>query len=182
MQLVWICLGALAATVVLHFSMTLALARRLRSLQLEVGRSTMRDPALPRPGDVVGGFAATTTAGDIVTNESFAEGASLVGIFTPGCPDCARVREQLLASPPALPFVALIDCTLAEDLAHDVAVALQPIAKVVLARRGDPALGAFRDAGFPTLIRVDHGVVTASGHRLADVLPDGAWFAPDVAA
>lgn len=34
------------------------------------------------------------------------------------------------------------------------------------------AMLAFREAGFPTLIRLEDGVVTASGHRLADIFPD----------
>jgi hypothetical protein len=174
-MLVFISIGAIAVVLVLNLVMTLGLATRLRNLQSDFARGTMRDPSLPRPGDLVGHLDVTTTQGERVTNATLSEGVTLVGIFAPGCPDCARIRSQLLATPPAIPFFAFIDCTgptLAEEQGRAVADSLTTIAKVALTRQGEPAQLAFRDSGFPTLIRLEGGVVTASGHRLADVLPD----------
>ncbi len=181
MQLVFICIGAVAVVLVLNLVLTLGLASRLRVFQEEVARGAMRDPALPRRGDLVGTFDITTTQGERMTSAALSDGVSLVGIFAPGCSDCARVRAELLATPPPIPFVAFIDCAgsqQAEEQGRAIAEQLTPIAKVALTRTGDSAMLAFRDAGFPTLIRVERGVVTASGHRLADVLGDLQSFAP----
>jgi hypothetical protein len=58
-----------------------------------------------------------------------------------------------------------------EAKAHDIATSLSAIAEVTLSRDDGPAVRAFREAGYPTLIRVEGGQVAAAGHRLVDVLP-----------
>lgn len=162
---------AVAALVALNLAMTLALAQRLRAVQETVAQGAMRDPSLPRPGDRVGAFTATTLAGESLTEAALADGTSLIGFFAPGCSTCALVRTQLLERPPAIRMFAFVDRSDDEARAREVASALARVAQVALTDLGDPVTLAFREAGVPTLIRVESGSVAASGHRLADVLP-----------
>jgi hypothetical protein len=163
--------AALAVLTVANLAMTLALAQRLRGLQETVAQGAMRDPSLPRPGDRVGAFVARTLAGETVTEAEFAGGTALVGFFAPGCSTCTLVRSQLIERPPSIPMFAFVDESDNEAAAHDVARSLARVAQVALTRVGDPVTLAFREAGVPTLIRVERGSVVASGHRLADVMP-----------
>lgn len=164
-------LAALALLLVANLAMTLALAQRVRSVQATVAQGLMRDPALPRPGDPVGDFAVTTIEGEKVTDAALRDGTALVGFFAPGCSTCALVRSQLLERPPSVPMFAFVDCSADEAEARSVATSLAAVARVALTHIGDPVTLAFREAGVPTLIRVERGSVVASGHRLADVLP-----------
>jgi len=184
-MVLFIGIGAIVVALLLNLGLTLGLATRVHKLQEEVNRGLMRDPALPRPGDVVGAFDARAIGDERVTSATLSKGVQLVGIFAPGCPDCARVRGQLLATPPPMPFVAFIDVAGSPEVELEgraVADTMTPIAKVVITRQGEAPLLAFREAGVPTLIRLENGVVTASGHRLADVLPELPAQAPGLAA
>ena len=174
-MIVFLCIGALALVLVLNLALTLGLATRVRTLQEEVVRGASRDPSLPRPGDAVGAFEVTTTTGERLSDATLSVDTQLVGYFAPGCADCTHVRSQLLAAPPEVPFVAFIDCSGTEEAEAEgkrVADQMAPIAKVALTRLGEPAMAAFREAGVPTLILVERGIVVASGHRLNDIFPE----------
>jgi hypothetical protein len=163
-----------AVLVLANLALTIALAQRVRQLQLVVAQGGMRDPALPRPGDRVGAFTLTTLAGARLTEATLGEGESLVGFFRAGCPTCSQLRTQLLAQPLAVPMLAVV-----VFFGHDerdraaasiVADSLRPIAEVAVTRDDDGVVRAFRESGYPTLIRVARGHVVAAGHRLVDVL------------
>jgi hypothetical protein len=171
--LIWPALGALTIATVLSVAMLLALAQRVRAIHEAVNQSAPRDPTLPQPGDRVGEFEVVTTRGETVTSSTLDQGTTLVGIFTPGCPTCARVRSQLLERPPTIPFLAFVVIANENerDDARTVADSLGGIGQVAVALAGESATRAFRDAGFPTLVRVERGNVIAAGHRLGEVLP-----------
>lgn len=171
MELLVIGLVVLAGLMVVNFLLTFALLGRVKSLQQLAETSAGRDPALPKVGDPVGRFQATTADGALVTDEALRSGVVLVGFFAPGCRPCATVREQLLESPPKLPVMAFVE---GDDDAAEARVlggALSKVAQVTYTAQGDSVLKAFRQAGFPTLIRVENGTVAASGHHLHEVLP-----------
>jgi len=164
--------AVLAVLVVLNLLLTFALIGRLRALQEAVSQlPAARDPALPQPGDPVGPFQATTQGGESVSDSALRAGVTLVGFFTPGCRPCTTVREQLLASPPAVPMLAFVEGGPEDEASRTLAAALGQVARVAYMAEDDSVAKAFRQAGYPTLVRVEDGVVAAAGHHLHEVLP-----------
>ncbi len=164
--------GVVLACVAL--ALALALAQRVRTLAEAFASGNVKDQDLPRRGDRVGTFRVTTLAGEQLSQASLAQGESLVGYFTAGCSTCDTVRAELREQPPRLPLLAVVvahsDEPQDEQDARAVAQKLEALAKVAVVRPGAEVTRAFRDAGFPTLVRVRDGAVTAAGHRISDVL------------
>ncbi len=160
-------LVAVAALASLNLVLTLGLARRVRTLQ----EGSTRDPSLPHVGDRPEAFEAVTLQGERLTQSSCARGSALVGFFAPGCETCIAVRAHLLENPPGMPLYAFVVSPERDQETEETAKSLTAIAKVAVVAYGEPASKAFGDSGYPTLIRLHDGAVTASGHRIADVLP-----------
>jgi thiol-disulfide isomerase/thioredoxin len=171
MQVLVVVVAVLAVLVVFNLLLSFALIRRLKVLQELVAQTPKRDPALPKLGAAVGPFQVSTPDGEAVSDESLKSGVSLVGFFTPNCLPCSAVKAQLLESPPGMPVVAFVEGHPGDEEAGALAASLQRVARVVFTADDDAPHRAFKPAGYPTLIRVEHGVVAASGHVLADVLP-----------
>ncbi len=171
MQLLVVVVAVLAILVVFNLMLSFALIRRIRVLQEVVEQTPKRDPALPKLGAAVGKFQVTTPEGESVSDESLKSGVSLVAFFTPNCLPCATAKAQLLESPPAFPFVAFVEGHPGDEEAGALAASLKRIARVVFTADDDAPHRAFKPAGYPTLIRVEHGTIAASGHVVADVLP-----------
>lgn len=164
--------AVLAVLVVLNLVLTFALIGRLRTLQETVANQVpARDPALPKPGDEVGRFETTTSEGEPLTDNTLREGTTLVGFFTPGCRPCANVRKLLLASPPSIPLLAFVEGSPEDPEALALGTSLSQVARVAYLTEGDPVTQAIKQAGYPTLVLVERGVVAASGHYLHEVLP-----------
>jgi thiol-disulfide isomerase/thioredoxin len=162
----------LCALVVLNPLLTLALIKRMRSLQESMaGLVLSRDPALPQPGEKVGRFSATTVDGAPFTEAVLQDGKTLVGFFAPGCRPCASLRAQLLASPPPMPLMAFVEGAPEEADAMALGVSLKSVARVAFLGQDDSVTRAIKQAGFPTLVIVERGVVTAAGHYLHEILP-----------
>ncbi|MBW6437242.1 hypothetical protein KZ829_26250 [Actinoplanes hulinensis] len=117
-------------------------------------------------GETVAEFTATTTDGPALTRSGLGSG-TLAGFFTPGCEPC---REKL----PEFVRVAAVhsagrDGVLAvvvgdpESAAADVRL-LEPVARVVVASRGDEILTAFGVQAFPSICTLgDHSRIVALG-------------------
>lgn len=170
-QLLVVVVGAVGALTIVNFLLSMALIRRVRVLQELVQQTPQRDPTLPKLGAAIGAFQATTLEGEPLSNETLKPGVSLVGFFTTHCKPCAALRVQLLESPPTLPFVAFVEGNVDDPEVSAMAEALKRIARVVYTQNNDALHQAFKPTGYPTLIRVENGVVAASGHSLAEVLP-----------
>jgi thiol-disulfide isomerase/thioredoxin len=170
-QLLVVVVGAVGALTIVNFLLSMALIRRVRVLQEMVAQTPPRDPSLPKTGEAIGSFQATTLEGEPLSDETLKPGVSLVGFFTAHCKPCMALRAQLLESPPALPFVAFVEGRANDPEVGEMAEALKRIARVVYTEHNDALHQAFKPASYPTLIRVENGVVAASGHALADVLP-----------
>ena len=147
-----------------------ALISRVRTLQ-ELVLKNPKQHGLPQPGDPIGRFAVTTTAGEVVTDVSLARETTLVGFFQPNCGPCERVQAELCQRPLGVPIVALIRAAADEAGATAMSDALAHVARVAYAGADDSVSRAFRTAGYPTLVRIENGLVAAAGHRLSDVLP-----------
>lgn len=168
--------GIVTAIVVLFaislatLALLFALISRVRSLQELVLKNRTAD-GLPQPGDPVGRFEVTTTAGEVITDLSLALETTLVGFFLPGCVPCERVQAELRERPPGVPMVAVIRATAEDARAPAMRDALAQVARVAYAGAEDPVSRAFRNTGYPTLVRIENGLVAAAGYRLSDVLP-----------
>ncbi len=162
--------AVLAVLGVLNLLLTFALIGRIRALQALVEKGMGKDPSLPQPGDLVGRFEVTTPEGEVLSDAALRSGVNLVGFFAPNCEPCAAMRAQLLATPPTLPLVAIVEGSAEDAASRELGTALTRVARVAYANADDSVTKAFRSAGFPTLIRVENGTVAAAGHKLHDVL------------
>jgi len=171
----WIVLYAIAALVaVLNLMLNLALVGRVRALTETVAAqgATAVDRSLPRPGRPIGSFEIETTLGERITDESLREAATLVTFFITGCTTCEGIRAELLAGPPAIPVLAFIHANGDAHAARAIGDALGPVARVAYFDEQNDSVGeAFGTVRYPTLLRIQDGVVAASGRRLQDVVP-----------
>lgn len=161
---------ALSVVSLATLAVLFALISRVRTLQELVVQNRTQD-GLPQRGDPIGRFEVTTTAGDVITDVSLALETTLVGFFLPNCVPCERVQAELRDRPPDVPMVAVIHAAADEISAVAMSDALSQFARVAYAGAEDSVSRAFRTAGYPTLLRVENGLVAAAGHRLRDVLP-----------
>lgn len=165
---------AFASAVFAGFSILLnfGVIRRLRELQDRFPLGNVPS-SLPRTGQRVGTFQARTLAGVPMSERDLAESSTLIGFFSTDCSPCRRLRDQLLTEPPAERMTAFVvtrdekggerdAMSFARDLALAADVAIVPV--------DGTTTRAFDVRGYPTLLRVTEGVITAAGHRLADVL------------
>ncbi len=133
--------------------------------------ATAVDRSLPRPGRRIGPFEVSTTRGDRITHDSLRDESMLVGFFITGCTTCEGIRKQLLAEPPSIPLLTFIHANGDAEAARAIGDALDPVASVAyFDDRHDSVGEAFGTVRYPTLLRVERGVVAASGRRLEEVL------------
>ena len=161
---------ALSVLSLANLALLFALISRVRTLQELVLKNRTQD-GLPQRGDPIGRFEITTTTGDVITDVSLALETTLVGLFMPNCVPCEQVQAELRDRPPGVPMLAFIHAKADESSAAAMSDALGQFARVAYAEAEDSVSRAFRTAGYPTLLRVENGLVAAAGHRLSDVLP-----------
>jgi hypothetical protein len=155
------------ATALASLLLVVGLAGRLRALE-RIARQRKVPPQLPQPGHLVQPFEVESTTGDKVSAASLAAYEhALVCFVTSGCSKCTALEERLVARPPQLPVVSFIYGDLAE--AHVLAARLGELGPVAIfeSHRVAEAFGA---ASFPTLVRLERGVVAAAGRTLEDVV------------
>jgi hypothetical protein len=169
MQLLVVTVAVLAVITALHVLVTFGLIARFRAYQ-DSTALVPRDPDLPAPGDVVQPFDVTSAAGARLSAETLASGSTLVAFLTPHCGPCEQARAQLVSDPPALPVVAFINGSADDAACTQIGAALAAVAQVAYTTGRDAVARAFRQAGYPTFIRVENGAVAASSHKLRDVL------------
>ena len=148
--------------------LTFGLTTRLRALE-RIARQSKLPPQIPQPGRVVQPFEVESTTGAMVSAASLAaHDRALVCFVTSGCSKCKAIEDQLVARPPALPVVSFIYGDLAE--ARELAGRLGQLGPVAIfeSHRITDAFGA---VNFPTLVRLEHGVVAAAGRTLEEVTP-----------
>jgi hypothetical protein len=169
-----VAVAVVAVATVFNLTLTLGLARRMR-LELgtpAAGEGTVGGPAFPTAGLRIGSFGEVGVDGREITDADVSEGERLVGYFSANCPACAHVRRRLLAQGAPLPLTAFVAGS-AEDpevteLARDIAAVAEHVAIVDL---DGPATLALAVEAYPTLVRLQDGIVRASGYKLDAVAP-----------
>ncbi|SCE67791.1 hypothetical protein GA0074696_0178 [Micromonospora purpureochromogenes] len=171
-------LGAVVAVMSLvllgNVALTLAVVRRLR--ELESGRRTEPDSALPATGRRIGPFALPTLDGGQVHDEDFHSGSSLAVFLMPGCGPCAEVLRALHAAPadPG-PLIVFVLGDVAETETREVLSDLPERARVVVVGTGDTTVAeAFGVTAYPAVLRIVDGAVAFASNRLAAAEPAGA--------
>ena len=166
-------LGAVLATVALsNLFVSFALIGRLRVLDSRLHATSAGDAMLPRPGERVRPFRATTADGQLITADRLEQGATLVGFFSPDCRECKRVVADLFAHPPTLPIFAVVEGNRGLPASATLVAELGRLGLVAYGDDNDGLQQAFQLSSFPTLIRTQDGTVAAAGHQLSDVLPE----------
>ena len=155
----------LAIAVAVNVALTAAIVRRIRLAQVQLAPRLV--DVGPLPGSPVGRFQTNDLDGAPITDRGLATGATLVGFFAARCRPSERLRDELVAAPPALPMVAFVlgltEPGVADPATQDLAESLRAIARVAVAPAGGPVFRAFGAASYPALVRLEHG-------RVAEVL------------
>ncbi|MEU6740996.1 TlpA disulfide reductase family protein [Streptosporangium sandarakinum] len=163
---------------------TVRLTRLVRALPAPAGPSGHSGPpALPGRlpdlmlpvGEVVGPFEAVTADGEVRRGPTLTPGRTLVGVFTKNCPPCAERVPQFLEAaknhPHGRDAVLAVLVTDGEDVS-DYRDTLQPVAHVIVERKGEAATRALGVRGYPALAVLDErGGILAAGTIMAHVEP-----------
>jgi hypothetical protein len=147
--------AAIGAVAVLNLVLTLALVRRLRSVENSHSHDGEAVPeVLPAPGLDVSGFPQA----------DLAVGRRTVVMLTPTCPPCQTLLDSLVADADRYRQDTLVfmigtpaeTATMAQRLTgFDTATLSEEVAET-----------AFRVTGFPAVLSVADGVVVDSSHQL----------------
>lgn len=165
MAVLWTLIIVLAGLTSLNLLLILALVRRLREIELSAGSAAV--PALPEPGLVVGDFTETAISGEPLTQAALGADA-LVAFLSPACGPCRNVADVLLADRGRLPSaaLALLVGDPGDPVAQAFAAELATVAAVAFVDPSGPASTAFGGIReFPTLLRVEHGIVAVAGNE-----------------
>lgn len=162
---------AIAVVVVIDFLLSLAIIRRLR-IQGSLGRPEIE---LPRVGMSIPTFNKESITGDEIDADWIRrQRAALLGFFASSCPACSRLKDDLRKHPPNVPFVAFLrdsqDLEVVDPELRDVLGSLGHVVPF------DASTGLTREfdvSAFPTLIRVEDGIVVAAGHNLRAIESQG---------
>ena len=160
---------ALSVGLAINFLLTLAVLRRLR---IQASESRPRaDVGLPEVGVAAPEFAIETIEGQQIDSGSYENGAFILGFFAQDCQACERVKAEIDRTPPKDPFVALVRAPLPHQakggrLVEDL---VDAGASVAVFDPSDNLMERFSIQLFPTLLRIEHGVIVAAGLRLKDV-------------
>jgi hypothetical protein len=164
---VMILTGAAAVNIML----LLKVIRRIRALEARLW--PRREKMLPAVGTRVGAFQTRAADGSVITDADITEGVHYVAFVLVGCAVCKERIVAMRASgrfdPMHTTLFVVADDPSTEDAAS-VAEEIRDLGTVALMSRQNPVLPAVGGVrGFPTLLRVESGVVAAAGTKWAEI-------------
>jgi thiol-disulfide isomerase/thioredoxin len=173
--------GLVGAATCLNLLLTYGVMRRLRDHEeriVRVAAARNDDVVTLQPGTRVPTFTATTTDGTELTDHSFGSDIALVGFFSPDCQPC---REQLprFATVGARLDPSRVLCVVSGDRATgtDLEAFVEPMrgAGLVVVEGANGSLAAaFGVRAMPTILKIEDGVVSASGHSVESLAAPAA--------
>jgi thiol-disulfide isomerase/thioredoxin len=159
--------GLLAGFAAFNLLLSLVLVRRVRPLQKLIEERGIPDQMLPRIGTSVAPFRVQMADGSVVTDEAVRTGTTLIGFFLPHCPSCDRMVARMIEEPPPWPLLAFVEGAPEDPDARAEVEKLAAVGRPGLASAEvERAVGLSDSAAFPTLVRIENGIVTAAGRRL----------------
>lgn len=154
--------GAIA---VLNLLLTMAVIRRLRRNEANMPGMPMMDTG-PAAGSPLPEFAASSTAGDDVSNESFMGSAGIAAFFSTTCSACKPAIPQLvdhIEKAGFTPQQALVVIAGEGDERAEFTAMFDGKATVITEGELDKVATAFSISAFPSFVHFDEsGVVTRS--------------------
>ena len=157
----------LAGVAALNMVLSLALVRRIRPLQILIEERGIPDGMLPRIGASVARFRVELADGSVVTDEAVRTGTTLIGFFLPHCPSCDRMYARMREEPLPWPLLAFVEGAAEDPDARAVLEKFAAVGRTGIANdEVQRAVGLGENAAFPTLVRIENGIVTAAGRRL----------------
>lgn len=167
----------LGGLVLFDLALTFGLARRLRlaldGTTVKIGAAPGIEPSFPTVGSGVAPFAVHALDGARMSEVDVGSGSVVVGFFSVGCEPCTAVKDQIVANNIPEPLFVFVvgapEDSASMALAQELATVARRVA--VINHDGSPvtALGV---RAYPTLVRLEDGVVRASGYRLDAVAAD----------
>ncbi|WP_440582111.1 TlpA family protein disulfide reductase [Streptomyces flavofungini] len=113
------------------------------------------------PGDEVGGFSATSVAGEPV-HDAMIESETVVAFFSPSCGPCKEKLPKFIEYARGVPrgreqVIAVVTADTPEDAeaAAPGVAALAPVARVVTGRDAEAVANACKVRGFPVVLKVN---------------------------
>jgi hypothetical protein len=164
--------ATILSTLVAVFSLflTVALARRLRTLVSHVYRflPITEGDGLPSPGTPLPDFSVAAESGEQITRESFAGPQRLLVFLTTTCSSCTDqvpLIQQLRL--PERPVVVVVGD---EQQRPAMAAQLADVAEVVPEDDEGPLAVALEVREFPAVMVIGRGVVTVASHDVTTAL------------
>jgi hypothetical protein len=158
---------AVAADLLLSF----AVIRRMASLQARI-KSASGAAGGPEIGHRVGDFRVDMITGGAFTRADLADSRAVVAFFMTSCEPCKKAVAELAELPDPLPFTlyVLITSTPQEPDVLSLAAAMPPGARVGEISAADGTSDAFGVDGFPSVLAIEEGAISASGLGISSVL------------
>jgi hypothetical protein len=125
-------------------------------------------PQTMNTGTLVRRFETTTTTGATITEESLT--STVAAFVSPSCPPCRDLVASIREMVPRLGDPLLLVVVEELDDATRAAVAGVDGVTVVADDQSTAVTSAFGVSSFPTVARLQGGLVVSSGSQLADVL------------
>ncbi len=157
----------LAVLGMLNLLLTLAIVRRMRTMNPV--------PQPPEPlseGSTIRPFTATTIDGRTISERDLRGGQALVGYFSPGCPPCEAALPRFVTYAAGLDrervLAVIVDGT---GAAGNEALALEAVARVVVASEHAPVVEALSAYGYPAVFLLDEDGRVVSADTTVDGLP-----------
>jgi hypothetical protein len=154
----------LTALVLVDLLLSFGIIRRLRELQLRTGEG----PANAEVGMRIGPFTAIDSNGEPISDDQLQTGPTLVTFLSVGCEPCEAVKRDLLSNPPSIDTIFFVEGKTKSE-AETYWVGVEEIGRVAWVTYEGPVMEAFKIQGYPSLIVVENGLVSASGIRVRDL-------------
>jgi hypothetical protein len=163
--------GILGAATALNIVLLLAVLRRMR--EFEAGNQVPAAVKLPAPGTRVGSFRATATDGSVITEADLADDTHYLGFLLVGCKPCkaqiAEMRSSGRFDPERVIFFVAGGDPSAEQT-RALMDSVQDLGRVAAMDWPGPVGAAMSGIrAFPTLLRIESGVIVAAGSRWEEI-------------
>ncbi|GAA2332496.1 hypothetical protein [Dactylosporangium salmoneum] len=152
----------LTLVVALNIVLTFALLRRVAGHEVRLATLEKGAPTMADIGERIEDFAASTTAGEVLTRDDLAPG-TVIGFFDPDCELCQSHVTAFTATANALGDRSRTLAVIRESEEADLMVeAFGPGVRTLIERRRGPVARAFHVLATPSFCTVGPGQTIAS--------------------
>jgi thiol-disulfide isomerase/thioredoxin len=156
-----------AALGMLNLLLTLAIIRRMRTMN-----PVQLPPEPLSVGSAILPFTAATIDGRTISERDLRGSQALVGYFSPGCPPCEAALPRFVTYAAGLDRERVLAVIVDETgAAGDQAVALEPVARVVVTSERSTVVDALSAHGYPAVFLLDEDGRVVATHTTVEGLP-----------